>query len=151
RLDLILAPEWQLFDASVPASCHHRSMDDDAPTAEGQLNRRALLRAGGLTALLPALPPAPSHAAVVGSAQVSTHLIINGAHLHFPHDARTTLLDLLRDQAGLTGTKKGCDHGQCGACTVHIDGRRVLACLTLAATLDGAQVETIEGLELGGR
>ena len=61
-------------------------------------------------------------------------------------DVRTTLLDLLREQLALTGTKKGCDHGACGACTVHVGGKRVLACLTLAATLQNAQVTTIEGV-----
>ncbi|MCU0855650.1 MAG: (2Fe-2S)-binding protein [Rhodobacteraceae bacterium] len=66
-------------------------------------------------------------------------------------DPRTTLLDLLRERLSLTGTKKGCDRGQCGACTVLIDGRRVNACLQLAATLDGATVETIEGLADGDR
>ncbi len=61
-------------------------------------------------------------------------------------DPRVTLLDLLRERLGLSGTKKGCDRGQCGACTVLVDGRRVNSCLTLAATLDGAEVTTIEGL-----
>ena len=61
-------------------------------------------------------------------------------------DSRTSLLDALRETLGLTGTKKGCDHGQCGACTVILDGKRQLACLTLAATCDGAKVTTIEGL-----
>ncbi len=64
-------------------------------------------------------------------------------------DSRTTLLDLLRESEGLTGTKKGCDHGACGACTVHVDGKRVLSCLTLAATLDGVAVTTIEGVSDG--
>ena len=64
-------------------------------------------------------------------------------------DMRVTLLDLLRERLGLTGTKKGCDRGQCGACTVLVDGRRVNACLTLAASVDGAEVTTIEGLAKG--
>ncbi|MEO5942770.1 MAG: (2Fe-2S)-binding protein [Ferruginibacter sp.] len=64
-------------------------------------------------------------------------------------DSRTTLLDLLRENLHLTGTKKGCDHGQCGACTVHIDGQRMLSCLTLAAMLPGKNVTTIEGLADG--
>lgn len=66
-------------------------------------------------------------------------------------DPRTTLLDLLRERLALTGTKKGCDRGQCGACTVLVDGRRINACLALAASLDGATVETIEGLADGER
>ncbi len=64
-------------------------------------------------------------------------------------DLRVTLLDLLRERLGLTGTKKGCDHGQCGACTVHVDGRRINSCLALAVSLDGADVLTIEGLAKG--
>lgn len=64
-------------------------------------------------------------------------------------DPRVTLLDLLRERLGLTGTKKGCDRGQCGACTVLVDGRRINSCLALAASLDGASVETIEGLADG--
>ncbi|MDP7705526.1 MULTISPECIES: (2Fe-2S)-binding protein [unclassified Mycobacterium] len=66
-------------------------------------------------------------------------------------DIRSTLLDLLREHLHLTGTKKGCDHGLCGACTVAINGERVLSCLTLAATIDGADVTTIEGLADGDR
>ena len=64
-------------------------------------------------------------------------------------DSRTTLLDLLRENLQLTGTKKGCDHGQCGACTVHVDGQRVLSCLTLAAMVPGKKITTIEGLADG--
>jgi xanthine dehydrogenase YagT iron-sulfur-binding subunit len=65
-------------------------------------------------------------------------------------DPRTTLLDALREQLDLTGTKKGCDQGQCGACTVLIDGRRVLSCLTLAVMMEGATITTIEGLAKDG-
>ena len=66
-------------------------------------------------------------------------------------EPRTTLLDALRDGVGLTGTKKGCDRGECGACTVHIEGRRVLSCMTLAAMQDGKRITTIEGLERNGQ
>ena len=76
-------------------------------------------------------------------------LEINGQRHTLPPDMRTTLLDALREHAGLPGTKKGCDHGQCGACTVHVDGERVLSCLTLAAQVAGRQVTTIEGLQDG--
>jgi len=82
----------------------------------------------------------------------SLTLTVNGArHAVDIDDPRVTLLDLLRDRLALTGTKKGCDRGQCGACTVLVDGRRVNACLALAVTLDGAAVETIEGLADGDR
>src|SRR5579871_6616199 len=73
-------------------------------------------------------------------------LRINGADHHLCLDTRTTLLDLLREGLDLTGAKKGCDHGQCGACTVLLDGRRVNACLVLAVSLEGSEVVTIEGL-----
>src|SRR5581483_9662971 len=80
------------------------------------------------------------------SRSVSVNLDINGQPYALEIDARTTLLDTLREHLGLTGTKKGCDHGQCGACTVLADGRRILSCLTLAASADGRAVTTIEGL-----
>lgn len=73
-------------------------------------------------------------------------LIVNGETRLLTIDPRTTLLDALREHIGLTGSKKGCDQGQCGACTVHIDGERVLSCLTLAAQAEGREITTIEGL-----
>ncbi len=75
-----------------------------------------------------------------------TTLRINGRGYELRVDPRSTLLDCLRETLQLTGTKKGCDHGQCGACTVHVDGRRVLSCLTFAVTCEGREVTTIEGL-----
>ncbi len=77
-------------------------------------------------------------------------LRINGAEHALELDTRTSLLDLLRERLGLTGAKKGCDHGQCGACTVLIDGRRANACLALAVVHDGAEITTVEGLANGG-
>jgi len=74
------------------------------------------------------------------------HLRVNGREHPLALDPRTTLLDALREHLGLTGTKVGCNHGTCGACTVHIDGRRQLACLVLAAAAEGRDVRTIEGL-----
>jgi xanthine dehydrogenase YagT iron-sulfur-binding subunit len=81
---------------------------------------------------------------------VSVSLTINGRLYALSLDSRTTLLDLLREHLDLTGTKKGCDQGQCGACTVLIDGRRVNSCLTFAAMYDGAEITTIEGLAVNG-
>ncbi len=77
--------------------------------------------------------------------------VVNGVPQQWRVDTRTTLLEALRDTAGLTGTKRGCDQGACGACTVHVDGSRVLSCLMLAAQADGRTVTTVEGLagELG--
>src|SRR5215467_5572245 len=76
-------------------------------------------------------------------------LTVNGEVTRVALDPRTTLLDALREHLGLTGAKKGCDHGQCGACTVHIDGRRMLSCLTLAVAAQGKSITTIEGLARG--
>jgi xanthine dehydrogenase YagT iron-sulfur-binding subunit len=75
---------------------------------------------------------------------------VNGAEHRLDLDPRISLLDLLRERLGLTGAKKGCDHGQCGACTVLLDGRRVNACLALAVAQDGAEVTTVEGLARDG-
>jgi xanthine dehydrogenase YagT iron-sulfur-binding subunit len=77
---------------------------------------------------------------------VDVGLTVNGVHHDLKVDSRTTLLDLLREHLGLTGTKKGCDHGQCGACTVLVDGVRKNACMNLAASLDERGIVTIEGL-----
>jgi len=77
---------------------------------------------------------------------VDVDLRVNATVKQLAIDPRTTLLDALREHLGLTGAKKGCDHGQCGACTVHIDGRRVLSCLTLAVAAQGRAITTIEGL-----
>jgi xanthine dehydrogenase YagT iron-sulfur-binding subunit len=85
-----------------------------------------------------------------GGAKVSVSLTVNGTRHALALDPRTTVLDLLREHLDLTGTKKGCDQGQCGACTVLIDGRRINSCLTLAVMYDGAQITTVEGLATGG-
>jgi xanthine dehydrogenase YagT iron-sulfur-binding subunit len=82
---------------------------------------------------------------------VDLTLKVNGQVTPVTVDTRTSLLDMLRERIGLTGTKKGCDQGACGACTVLLDGRRVVSCLTLAVMHDGAEVQTIEGLADGDR
>jgi xanthine dehydrogenase YagT iron-sulfur-binding subunit len=91
------------------------------------------------TSAAPAATPDPQ-------APHATTIDINGQRYHLALDVRTTLLDALRDHIGLTGSKKGCDHGQCGACTVMVDDHRALSCLTLVASLEGRRVTTIEGL-----
>jgi xanthine dehydrogenase YagT iron-sulfur-binding subunit len=116
----------------------------------------AAAASAGIAVVTPAADPIPASAepspvrltGTTGST-VSVSCTINGTAQTLSIDPRVTLLDALRERLGLTGTKKGCDRGQCGACTVHVDGRRVLSCLTLAATVDGRQVTTVEGLASG--
>jgi xanthine dehydrogenase YagT iron-sulfur-binding subunit len=98
-------------------------------------------------------PPESSTIAMPGATGPTTtvRMNINGRDWQLRLEPRTTLLDALRDGVRLTGTKKGCDRGECGACTVHIDGRRVLSCMTLAAMQDGKRITTIEGLERNGQ
>ncbi len=95
----------------------------------------------GATPISPPMPADPGRIDVV--------LQVNGKRVPLSIEPRTSLLDALREYAGLTGTKKGCDRGSCGACTVHVDGRRVVSCLTLAVRVEGRAVTTIEGLASG--
>jgi xanthine dehydrogenase YagT iron-sulfur-binding subunit len=94
--------------------------------------------------------PSQPRQTIAAPDKVQVTLIVNGVERRLKVAPWTTLLDALRDHLDLTGTKKGCDHGQCGACTVLVDGRRVNSCLTLAVMKDGAEVTTIEGLEADG-
>jgi len=116
--------------------------------------RREVVAAGAAVPVAMALPSAAGAqappAAATASAPVDANLTINGTQHALTLDPRTTLLDLLREHLDLTGTKKGCDQGQCGACTVLIDGRRVNSCLTFAVMLDGAHITTVEGLARNG-
>jgi xanthine dehydrogenase YagT iron-sulfur-binding subunit len=126
-------------------------MDENEPTAV-EVSRRTVIETGTTALLLTALPPAvlaagPSDKSPPPSATVT--LQINGRSHVLTLDPRTTLLDALRDHLALTGSKKGCDHGQCGACTVLIEGHRINSCLTLAVMHDGQPVTTIEGLAEG--
>jgi xanthine dehydrogenase YagT iron-sulfur-binding subunit len=129
--------------------------DTDTRTASG-FNRRAFIAAAAGTAAVPFVARAAGAAANPPATQdpslpVNVTLQVNGASKPLTLDARTTVLDALREHIGLTGSKKGCDHGQCGACTVLIDGRRVLSCLTLALSAQDQQITTIEGLAKDGQ
>lgn len=91
--------------------------------------------------------PSPADSPCTAPPALPLQLRINGIDHRLSVEPWVTLLDLLRDRLALTGTKKGCDHGQCGACTVLVDGRRINACLTLAVSYDGAELTTVEGLQ----
>ncbi len=113
-----------------------------------ELSRRSVLMVGGATAALATVTPAEAQATLPEPepTKMSVSLEVNGAARTLELDTRTTLLDALREHLHLTGTKKGCDHGQCGACTVIVDGKRINSCLSLAVMNEGAEVTTIEGL-----
>jgi xanthine dehydrogenase YagT iron-sulfur-binding subunit len=117
------------------------------------ITRRRVLTGGAALAGAVISPP---FAAANGEKAASTarhslvRLTVNGHDRELELDPRTTVLDALREHLQLTGTKKGCDQGQCGACTVHIDGERVLSCLTLAVAAQGSRIDTIEGLSPAG-
>jgi xanthine dehydrogenase YagT iron-sulfur-binding subunit len=115
--------------------------------------RRAVVAAGAVVPVAMALPPGAAAQSPAAEAfePVAVSLTINGTQHTLSLDPRTTLLDLLREHLDLTGTKKGCDQGQCGACTVLLDGRRINSCLTFAAMYDGATITTIEGLATNGK
>ena len=135
-------------------------MRDDSDARLPDLTRRAFLSSAGSSAAAAAIvgcAPTSNRTAGRGSpgavpdgpsieGAVPVTLRINGKEQRLLVDPRTTLLDCLRETVALTGTKKGCDHGQCGACTVHVNGRRVNSCLSLALMHDGEEITTIEGL-----
>jgi xanthine dehydrogenase YagT iron-sulfur-binding subunit len=119
-----------------------------------EVTRRTVIETGTTALLLTTLPRAAFAAGPVDSNEpplsaVKVELQVNGRSHSLTLDPRTTLLDALREHLELTGSKKGCDHGQCGACTVLVDGRRINSCLTLAAMHDGDAITTIEGLAEG--
>jgi xanthine dehydrogenase YagT iron-sulfur-binding subunit len=132
-------------------------------TSDSGFSRRRFMgqaaAASAGVALNPPLPGGPARTGPTagaaepddGTVTVTVAVTVNGERRTLTVDPRVTLLDGLRERLGLTGTKKGCDRGQCGACTVHVDGRRVLSCLILAATVHGRRVTTVEGLADGDR
>jgi xanthine dehydrogenase YagT iron-sulfur-binding subunit len=117
-----------------------------------EVTRRTVIETGATALLLTTLPHAVLADPIDGneplSSPVKVELQINGQLHSLTLDPRTTLLDALREHLALTGSKKGCDHGQCGACTVLIEGRRINSCLTLAVMHDGQSITTIEGLAM---
>ena len=126
--------------------------ETSATPEQVEVSRRSFLQAAGaLTAAATVGLPRVAFAQTPGAAEHSgaITLRINGTSKTLTLDTRTSLLDALRENLQLTGSKKGCDHGQCGACTVLLDGRRVNACLTLAFAAQGAEITTIEGLSPG--
>ncbi|GAA3924671.1 hypothetical protein Aau02nite_21370 [Amorphoplanes auranticolor] len=132
--------------------------EEETPTKVGS-TRRTVLKAGATTTLaagtpLPALlgeAPASAAAAATATSPVEVSLTVNGVARPCTVEPRVTLLDALRERLGLTGTKKGCDRGECGACTVLVDGRRIKSCLTLAVMQQGKEITTVEGLARGDR
>jgi xanthine dehydrogenase YagT iron-sulfur-binding subunit len=118
------------------------------------VNRRTFIEGtGAALASLATAPTVPAFAQSTTSDQHATtvSLTVNGESHTVAVEYRTTLLDALRDKLGLTGTKKGCDRGECGACTVHVDGRRVLSCMSLAVMQSGRSITSIEGVAHGPR
>jgi len=117
--------------------------------SDWKFTRREVLKLGAASAGVLAATSLPAAPATDGGRKpinATVAMDVNGTTQSFVLDTRTTLLDALREHMHLTGTKKGCDHGQCGACTVIVDGRRINSCLTLAVMHQGAKVTTIEGL-----
>jgi xanthine dehydrogenase YagT iron-sulfur-binding subunit len=110
------------------------------------LSRRSFLAASAAAGALPAQAAAPTPARPADAAAAAVHMTVNGSRRSLALDPRVTLLDALRDHLDLTGTKKGCDHGQSGACTVLVNGRRINSCLSLAVMHEGDTITTIEGL-----
>ncbi|HVI47654.1 MAG TPA: (2Fe-2S)-binding protein [Chitinophaga sp.] len=130
-------------------SCPHKKDKHEA--------RRDFLKQSSAVMALALTPPLVIKAAehdehIAGIFEkMSVSMEINGKPYHLSVEPRVTLLDLLREQLQLTGTKKGCDHGQCGACTVHVNGQRINSCLTLAVMQEGRKITTIEGLAEGDK
>ena len=131
-------------------------MSEKSGSGPSGFDRRAFMAGAAGSALVPMTARSAAQDASVAAAQdpalpVDVTLRVNGKDKRLSIDARTTVLDALREHLKLTGSKKGCDHGQCGACTVLIDDRRVVSCLTLALAAEGQEITTIEGLATDDR
>ncbi|MEV1076856.1 (2Fe-2S)-binding protein [Streptomyces sp. NPDC050211] len=133
-------------------------MSENEQVSAGGHSRRSVLKAGGVTTAVlvtmdgvaaAAVRPAAADSAATPASTAEVTLRINGREHALTVEARVTLLDALRERLGLTGTKKGCDRGECGACTVLIEGERVKSCMTLAVMEDGREITTVEGLARG--
>lgn len=128
--------------------------DENSTPASSPLSRRAVLQLAGGAASLAAIPhgaASSAEPAKIGAMAVEAiRLVVNGEPKELELDPRQSLLDVLRETLDLTGTKKGCNQGACGACTILVDGKRIVSCLTLASMHDGAEIQTIEGLEKDG-
>jgi len=127
---------------------------DTAEALAWQIRRRTFIGASitvGGAMTLPLLASCSTQDVEPQAESTTVRMSINGEQRVVDVDNRTSLLDMLRERVGLTGTKKGCDQGACGACTIHLNGERVVSCLTLAVMHDGAEITTIEGLEDNGR
>ncbi len=130
-------------------------MQTNKPNGCANESRRSFFKKSTAIAALAAMPPLLAKAGENDEKlaeyfeKVPLQLEINGKPYSLTVEPRVTLLDLLREQLGLTGTKKGCDHGQCGCCTVHVDGQRINSCLSLAVMNHGKKVTTIEGIANG--
>jgi xanthine dehydrogenase YagT iron-sulfur-binding subunit len=159
-----------MSDKWKPPSCDDSPVDpppektlESSPRKAGGFSRRSFLSGLGAASIAATASPllATSAAATVPATEVETPaappgampvvLTINGKQHRLTIDPRTTLLDVLRENLQMPGTKKGCDHGQCGACTVHVNGRRVNSCLTFAVMHQSDEIVTIEGLAQGGK
>ena len=121
-------------------------------TSVSTITRREVIAAGAALAAVATEPllARPAAPAEKPPGLVPVDLTVNGRNHQLNLDSRVTVLDALREHLYLTGSKKGCDQGQCGACTIHIDGKRVLSCLTLAVAVQGKKIETIEGIAVQG-
>jgi xanthine dehydrogenase YagT iron-sulfur-binding subunit len=140
--------------ATGKAGTDGKSRSTTAESRPTSITRRTVLQIAGsaasLATVLPAAAQAVTNQPSTAAVTRPVRLVVNGKARELPLDPRQSLLDVLRETLELTGTKKGCNQGACGACTILVDGKRIVSCLTLASMHDGAEIQTIEGLEKHG-